>query len=65
MINYFGFIIFFALGYFYNKYVDRIATFIKSMILLYKIKKDKNYNDFFECSFNENDFIKEVDKNDE
>lgn len=65
MVNYIGFIISFALGYLYNKYADRIATFIKSMILLYKIKKDKNYNEFFECDFNESDFIKEVDKNDE
>lgn len=64
-INYVGFIISFALGYLYHKHADDIATFIKSMILLYKIKKDKNYNEFFECDFKDSDFEKEVDKHDE
>lgn len=60
MLDYFGFILSFILGFYVCKKKNDIICFFKALKFLYsKSKESQVYNDFFETNFSKSDFVKE------
>lgn len=48
------------ISFYLGKYSDKINSWVMQQIFKFKFikKKNKNYNDFYECTFKEKDFEK-------
>lgn len=54
--------IYYLVGYLAGKYEKQASAFINKQLFklkyIFNKKSKKNYNDFYECSFSDNDFEK-------